>query len=81
MARGGARPGGGRRSAADEQETRSICIKALESRYGNLQLAVEALIKSKEPALIKFVYEHALGKPKEEIGFTGKNVTIKVNAE
>jgi hypothetical protein len=71
----------GRKSSGEEQETRKICMNALEAKYGSIQKAVERLLSSEEPALVKFVYEHALGKPQDKVEFAGKNVTIKVHAE
>ena len=81
MAAGGKRENSGRKSSAEEFETRKICISALEKQYGSLENAVKELLKSEEPSLIKFVYEHALGKPQDKVEVSGKNVTIKVNAE
>lgn len=64
---GGYRPGSGRKPLHEEVRTRNLCIAAIEQVYGTVQDGLVALIKSGEPTLIKFVYEHALGKPKEQV--------------
>jgi len=64
---GGARPGGGRPSKTDEEKVRNQSVQAIEARYGSVQDGLLALLDSGEPSLIKFVYEHAIGKPKEKV--------------
>jgi hypothetical protein len=81
MALGGAREGAGRKSVAAEMRSRELCVSALTKKFGSMEGAIDFLLKSGEPSLLKFVYEHALGKPKEEIELMGKKVTIKVSAE
>ena len=78
---GGARPGAGRKTASEELRSAEICRSALIKKFGSLEAAIKDLIKSEEPVLVKFVYEHAFGKPQDKMELTGKNVTIKVNAE
>lgn len=57
----------GRKPVHDEIRARDICIEAIESNFGSLLEGLQALLNSGEPSLIRFVYEHALGKPKERI--------------
>lgn len=70
---GGARPGSGRKSARDEDKARRLCIAAIERKYGTLEDGLTALLDSGDTALIKFVYEHAIGKPTDKIDL-GENV-------
>lgn len=65
--RGGARIGAGRKSIADEEKTRERAKAAILGKYGSLEDGLKALLDSAEPSLIKFVYEHAFGKPTENI--------------
>jgi len=64
---GGARPGSGRKPLYEELRVRNLCIAAIEQIHGTLQDGLVSLLQSGEPTLIKFVYEHAIGKPKEQI--------------
>lgn len=73
MARGGARPGGGRPKKADEQRVRDLSIQAIISQYGSEEAGFKSLLQSKEPVLIKFVFEHAYGKPTEKHELSGKD--------
>lgn len=67
MPAGGARSGSGRKPRAEEQRIQSLAIKALISKYGSEEKALESLLESNEPSLKKFVYEHAFGKPREKV--------------
>lgn len=81
MAAGGAREGAGRPSKAEEQKTASIARAAIAGKFGTVEEGFQWLLESKEPALIKFVFEHAFGKPQENIDLSGKivhTVTYKV---
>jgi hypothetical protein len=69
--KGGARPGAGRKRVHDEIEARDIAVKSIVSVYGSLDKGMEALLRSLEPSLQKFVFEHALGKPKEKVEHSG----------
>lgn len=73
MARGGARPGGGRPKKADEQRVRDLSIQAIIAQYGSEEAGFKSLLASQEPVLIKFVFEHAYGKPTEKHELTGKD--------
>lgn len=67
MAKGGSRPGAGRKPKADEDRIRDMAAKAMVGKYGSEQAAFAFLLESKEPTLIKFAFEHAFGKPKEKV--------------
>lgn len=64
---GGARPGAGRKSIAEENKTRELCKAAIIGKYQTIENGLMKLLDSGEPSLIKFVYEHAIGKPTENI--------------
>lgn len=72
MPRGGARPGGGRKSLAAEQQTAQEARKAIIAKYQSIEGGLTHLLNSNEPILIKWVFEHALGKPPEHIEHTGE---------
>lgn len=59
-------PGGGRPKKADEQRVRDLSVKAIVAHYGSEEAGFKSLLESKEPVLIKFVFEHAYGKPTEK---------------
>lgn len=67
MAVGGARPGAGRPKKADEERVRDLSVKAIVAHYGSEDLGFKYLLESKEPVLIKFVFEHAYGKPRDKV--------------
>lgn len=71
MAKGGARPGAGRKRVHDEIAARDIAIKAIVSVYGSLEEGMKKLLLSTEPSLMKFVFEHALGKPADKVLHAG----------
>ena len=64
---GGARPGAGRKSIAEESKTRELCKAAITAKYGSIEEGLKNLLESNEPSLKKFVYEHAIGKPTENL--------------
>jgi len=64
---GGARANAGRKSIAEEFKTSDLARKAIIEKYGSLEDGLKALMNTGEQALIKFVFEHALGKPTENI--------------
>lgn len=75
---GGPRPNSGRKSKFEELEVQSLALAAIKNVYGGLQEGFEALLREKEPSLRKFVFEHAAGKPKENVSVeSGVTVTIK----
>jgi hypothetical protein len=69
---GGARKGGGRKSAHDEMKSRELAITAIVSKFGSLEGGMQFLIETEEPSLIKFVFEHAVGKPKDTLDIDAK---------
>jgi hypothetical protein len=66
---GGARPGAGRKSQRDEDKSRNMCIAAIVKKYGSLEGGLMNLLESNEPALKRFVFEHAIGKAPDKIDF------------
>lgn len=64
---GGAGRGQGRKTKAEEEQVRHLCISAIVKKHGSEEAGIKALLDSQEPSLIKFVYEHAYGKPTEKI--------------
>jgi len=66
MAHGGKREGAGRKAIAEELNTRDIAMQTLVNKFGSKEGALKHLIETEEPSLIKFVYEHAFGKPLEK---------------
>jgi hypothetical protein len=76
MARGGARKGAGRKSVADEEKAREKAKAAITELYGSMEEGIKTLLQSDEPSLIKFVWEHALGKPTDQVDLTSNGETI-----
>lgn len=50
-----------------EQKVIETSLAAITERYGSLKDGFMALLDSKQPQLIKFVFEHAVGRPKEKL--------------
>lgn len=69
--RGGARPNSGPKPKAESEKTAAICKAAIMGKYGSIEAGIQSLLESKEPSLIKFVYEHALGKPLDKVENSG----------
>jgi len=65
--RGGARPGAGRKTKAEELQIRNQAIEAIEQTYGSIVEGLKFLLASGEPALIKFAFAHAIGNPKDVV--------------
>jgi hypothetical protein len=72
MAWGGVRKGAGRKPVAIEEKTREKAKAAICAKHGSIEEGLKSLLDSGEPSLVKFVYEHALGKPAEEINVEGE---------
>lgn len=72
--RGGKRQGAGRKSRAEEMMTAELARTALTTKYGTLEKALLEMWDSKEPALMKFVAEHAFGKPTENVNLNSENM-------
>lgn len=67
MPSGGKRQGAGRKSVAEEEKTRELCKAAIEGKFGSIDAGFKFLLDSGEASLIKFVYEHAFGKPTDQL--------------
>lgn len=65
--KGGTRPGAGRPKKADEQRVRDLAVSAITKKYGSEEKAFLHLLNTRDPALIKWVFEHAYGKPTEKL--------------
>lgn len=73
MALGGARPGAGRKPKADEEKIRGLAVSAIEKRFGSIENGFDHLLQTGEASLIKFVWEHAVGKPREKMDIDSPN--------
>jgi protoporphyrinogen oxidase len=67
MASGGANRGQGRKPVAEELNTRLLSQAAIIAKYGSLEKGLQSLLNSDRDPLIKFVFEHALGKPVDKV--------------
>jgi hypothetical protein len=76
-AKKGEHRGQGRKPKADEEKVRFLATAAITKKYGSEEQGFQALLDSQEPTLIKFVYEHAYGKPKERLEhYTPEGINI-----
>lgn len=76
MARGGIRPGAGRKPKAEEQ-------KALEAFSKSIRVAHEkhdAAIRAGKPWAIKLAFEYYYGKPRQQVDVTSGGEQIQPNA-
>jgi len=71
MPAGGARKGAGRKPLSEELKTADLCRSAIINHFGSLEKGLIYLITSQEPALMKFVFEHAYGKPTDKVEQSG----------
>ena len=69
--KGGKREGAGRPKKRDEDKIIKLAVSAITEKYGGLQEGFKALLSTGEPALVKFVWEHAVGKPKDNVNVSG----------
>ena len=67
MGLGGKRIGAGRKPVHDEMKARDLCQTAIINKFGTLEAGLQFLLESEEPTLMKFVFEHAIGKPTDKI--------------
>lgn len=79
--KGGAIPGAGRKSKAEELKVANQAIEAITERYGSLKDGFMALLKSEEPSLIKWVFEHAAGKPQDKVDLTTNGKDLPTSKE
>lgn len=73
---GGAGRGQGRKSKAQELKVRDTSIEAITEEYGSLKEGFLALLRSNEPSLVKWVFEHAAGKPTDKLDVVSNGETI-----
>ena len=78
MPKGGARKGAGRKPVHDEMQAKELCQSAIVAKFGSLDAGVQFLLESGEPALLKFVFEHAIGKPVDKIDAKVQNDPINL---
>ena len=55
-----------KKKLSHEEVIQMTSLDAITERYGSLKEGFIALLESKEAPLIRFVFEHAIGKPKEK---------------
>jgi len=82
--KGGARPGSGRKPKAEELKIVNTAVEAITEKHGSLKDGFKWLLQSGEPSLIKFVYEHAAGKPTEKVDLNHsveKGQQFKINGQ
>jgi hypothetical protein len=77
MARGGVRPGQGRPKKADEERVRTLSVKAIVDTFGSEEEGFKNLLQSGESVLIKWVFEHAYGKPTEKLDVNANVAVIR----
>lgn len=51
----------------DEIAARELAVQAIVTKFGGLEQGMVALLNSEEPSLVKFVWEHAIGKTPDKI--------------
>jgi hypothetical protein len=71
MPAGGKRIGAGRKPLSEELKTADLCRTAIINHFGSLEAGLIYMMQSGEPALIKFVFEHAYGKPTDKVEQSG----------
>jgi hypothetical protein len=76
MARGGAGRGQGRKPKAEELRVRDTAVEAITEKYGSLKEGFLALLRSPEASLVKWVFEHAAGKPTDKLDVVSNGQTI-----
>ena len=78
---GGKRDGSGRKSKAEELQVQSTALEAITEKYGGLKQGFLALLASGEQALIKWVFEHASGKPQDKVDLTTNGKDLPTTKE
>jgi len=81
MANGGARPGAGRKTKTEELKIVNQAVNAITDTYGSLEAGFKALLKTGEPSLIKWVFEHAAGKPQDKVDLTTNGKDLPTSKE
>lgn len=69
--RGGARQGAGRKPKAVELKSAELCKAVLVDLYGGEREGLIAAWRMGEPTIIKFILEHAFGKPTDNLNLSG----------
>ena len=67
MSKGGKRIGAGRKAKAEEDKVKVLAISAIVAKYGSEEKGFTALLDTEVPVLLRYVFEHAFGKPKEKV--------------
>ena len=65
MAHGGKRPNAGRKTLTSELSSKELAQSAIIAKFGTINKGLEFMLTTGEPSLIKFVFEHAIGRPIE----------------
>jgi hypothetical protein len=79
--KGGAIKGAGRKSKAEELKVATQAVSAITTKYGSPEAGFLALLESGEASLIKWVFEHAYGKPQDKVDVTTKGESINTPQE
>ena len=72
----------GRKPRSLELSTQEIATKAIIAVHGSLENGMKELLKSGEPSLVRFVYEHAHGKSPDVLQLNGQlngEIVVTVN--
>ncbi len=81
---GGKRAGAGRKPKIEELKIVNTAIEAITEKHGSLKAGFQWLLETGEASLIKFVYEHAAGKPTEKVNLNHsaeKGQIFKINGQ
>lgn len=79
--KGGAIPGAGRKSKAEELKVANQAVSAITQKYGSPEAGFKALLESGEASLIKWVFEHAYGKPQDKVDVTTNGKSLPTSKE
>lgn len=69
--RGGKRAGAGRKTKAEELKVAIIAQDSIVKKFGSLEAGFEWLLETGEVSLIRFAFEHAVGKPLDKVEHSG----------
>ena len=68
----------GRKTRLEELTVTRVAGEAITEYYGSMKEGFMSLLDSGEPSLIKFVWEHAAGKPREKVDVDVVRETIQI---
>jgi len=68
----------GRKTRLEELTVTRLAGEAITEYYGSMKEGFMKLLKSEDTALIKFVWEHAAGKPREKVDVDVVRETIQI---